>query len=91
MSTCTASRVATGGSMPHTHQRGGRLHRGQRTAPASTTLRPIGLGPLVRGAPAAVEPLTARYIIDHPYGQLIGWSVIMPRKDTVYESRWTTE
>lgn len=44
-----------------------------------------------RNAPAAVEPLTARYTIDHPYGQLIGWSVIMPRKDTVYESRWTTE
>lgn len=44
-----------------------------------------------RTAPDAVEPLTARYTIDHPYGQLIGWSVIMPRRDTVYESRWTTE
>ena len=44
-----------------------------------------------REAPDAVEPLTARYTIDHPYGQLIGWSVIMPRRDTVYESRWTTD
>jgi predicted acylesterase/phospholipase RssA len=44
-----------------------------------------------RGSPANVEPLMARYTIDHPYGQLIGWSVIMPRKDTVYESRWTTD
>jgi hypothetical protein len=44
-----------------------------------------------RGDPANVEPLTARYTIDHPYGQLIGWSVIMPRRDTIYESRWTAE
>ena len=44
-----------------------------------------------RGDPADVEPLTARYTIDHPYGQLIGWSVIMPRRDTIYESRWTVE
>ncbi len=44
-----------------------------------------------RGAPDAAEPLTSRYTIDHPYGQLIGWSVIMPRRDTVYESRWTTD
>lgn len=44
-----------------------------------------------RGAPDAAEPLTSRYTIDHPYGQLIGWSVIMPRRDTVYESRWTSD
>jgi hypothetical protein len=44
-----------------------------------------------RGEPDAAEPLTARYTIDHPYGQLIGWSVIAPRQGAVYESRWTSD
>jgi len=42
-----------------------------------------------RGDAAATEPLTSRYTIDHPYGRLIGWSVITPREGTVYECRWT--
>jgi predicted acylesterase/phospholipase RssA len=37
------------------------------------------------------EPMMPRYEIDHPHGQLIGWSVITPRADTVYECRWTEE
>ena len=41
MSTCTAIRVSTGGNASQTHQRGGWLQRGQRAAPASTTLRPM--------------------------------------------------
>ena len=41
--------------------------------------------------PTAVEPLESRYTIDHPYGTLIGWSVITPDPQTVYECRWTTE
>ena len=32
-----------------------------------------------------------RYAIDHPFGLLIGWSVVNPKKDRVYECRWTTE
>ena len=32
-----------------------------------------------------------RYAIDHPYGSLIGWSVVNPEEDHVYECRWTTE
>jgi len=44
-----------------------------------------------RGQDAAAEPLTSRYTIDHPYGRLIGWSVIMPRQGSVYECRWTGE
>ena len=44
-----------------------------------------------RGQPDAVEPLTARYTIDHPYGQLIGWSVIRPQEGSVYECRWTSD
>ncbi len=44
-----------------------------------------------RGSPDAVEPLTARYTIDHPYGQLIGWSVIRPQAGSVYECRWTSD
>jgi len=42
-----------------------------------------------RGQDAAAEPLTSRYTIDHPYGRLIGWSVIMPKRGSVYECRWT--
>ena len=42
-----------------------------------------------RGQDAAAEPLTSRYTIDHPYGRLIGWSVIMPKQGSVYECRWT--
>lgn len=32
-----------------------------------------------------------RYAIDHPYGALIGWSVVNPDVDRVYECRWTAE
>jgi hypothetical protein len=35
--------------------------------------------------------MQARFTIDHPYGSLIGWSVINPERDHVYECRWTTE
>ena len=42
-----------------------------------------------RGQDTAAEPLTSRYTIDHPYGRLIGWSVIMPKQGSVYECRWT--
>jgi predicted acylesterase/phospholipase RssA len=44
-----------------------------------------------RGSPDATEPLAPRYTIDHPYGQLIGWSVIRPHDGTVYECRWTSD
>jgi predicted acylesterase/phospholipase RssA len=37
------------------------------------------------------ELMQARFTIDHPYGSLIGWSVINPERDSVYECRWTTE
>jgi predicted acylesterase/phospholipase RssA len=35
--------------------------------------------------------MDARYTIDHPYGSLIGWSVVNPTIDTVYECRWVPE
>jgi hypothetical protein len=35
--------------------------------------------------------MQARFTIDHPYGSLIGWSVINPELDAVYQCRWTTE
>jgi predicted acylesterase/phospholipase RssA len=41
------------------------------------------------GDAAHPEPMTPRYSIDHPYGTLIGWSVINPRQNMVYECRWT--
>lgn len=34
------------------------------------------------------EVMQPRFTIDHPYGSLIGWSVVNPRLDTIYESRW---
>jgi hypothetical protein len=37
------------------------------------------------------EVMQARFTIDHPYGTMIGWSVINPERDAVYECRWTTE
>ena len=40
------------------------------------------------GQPDAAEPMTPRYTIDHPYGELIGWSVINPTMRNVYECRW---
>jgi predicted acylesterase/phospholipase RssA len=43
------------------------------------------------GAPEAAEPMAPRYTIDHPYGTLIGWSVIKPTPGTVYECRWLAE
>ncbi|MFM7520190.1 MAG: patatin-like phospholipase family protein [Planctomycetota bacterium] len=42
-----------------------------------------------RGREADAEPLVARYTIDHPYGTLIGWSIVKPEPDTVYECCWT--
>jgi predicted acylesterase/phospholipase RssA len=35
--------------------------------------------------------MNTRYSIHHPYGSLIGWSVLNPEEDRVYECRWTTE
>ena len=43
------------------------------------------------GKPEAAEPMAPRYTIDHPFGTLIGWSVIKPTPGTVYECRWMTE
>jgi len=42
-----------------------------------------------RGRDAEASPLPSRYTIDHPYGRLIGWSLIMPRQGSVYECRWS--
>lgn len=38
--------------------------------------------------PSLMDP---RYDINHPYGSLIGWSVVDPEEDHVYECRWTFE
>jgi predicted acylesterase/phospholipase RssA len=45
--------------------------------------------PASRNSPPQL--MQARFTIDHPYGSLIGWSVINPESDSVYECRWTTE
>ena len=41
------------------------------------------------GAEDQIMPMTPRYSIDHPFGTLIGWSVINPERGMVYECRWT--
>ncbi len=35
--------------------------------------------------------MNSRYQINHPYGSLIGWSVVNPQIDRVYECRWKSE
>ena len=45
--------------------------------------------PKDRSEPAM--PMNVRYSIDHPYGFLIGWSVVNPEEDRVYECRWSSE
>lgn len=40
---------------------------------------------------SAPEVLESRYTIDHPYGSLIGWSVVNPKRGNVYECRWKYE
>jgi predicted acylesterase/phospholipase RssA len=45
--------------------------------------------PADRGSPP--EIMQSRFTIDHPYGTLIGWSVINPEPDTLYECRWSTQ
>jgi predicted acylesterase/phospholipase RssA len=40
---------------------------------------------------SAPELMQARFTIDHPYGSMIGWSVINPESNSIYECRWTTE
>jgi hypothetical protein len=45
--------------------------------------------PADRSSPPQV--MQARFTIDHPYGSLIGWSVVNPETHAVYECRWTTE
>jgi predicted acylesterase/phospholipase RssA len=40
---------------------------------------------------SAPELMQARFTIDHPYGSMIGWSVVNPETNSVYECRWTTE
>jgi len=38
---------------------------------------------------ASPNVLESRYKIDHPYGNLIGWSVVNPKPGNVYECRWS--
>ncbi|QDT65987.1 patatin-like phospholipase family protein [Calycomorphotria hydatis] len=35
--------------------------------------------------------MNSRYRINHPYGSLIGWSVVNPAINQVYECRWTNQ
>ncbi len=40
---------------------------------------------------APPQMMGPRNTIDHPYGSLIGWSVVNPQVGSVYECRWTTK
>ncbi|MDJ0683293.1 MAG: patatin-like phospholipase family protein [Alphaproteobacteria bacterium] len=35
--------------------------------------------------------MQSQYAIDHPFGTFIGWAVVNPQTDWVYETRWTTD
>jgi len=37
---------------------------------------------------APPETMHSRFTIDHPYGRLIGWSMVNAQPDTIYECRW---
>ncbi len=45
--------------------------------------------PVDKSAPPI--PMDPRFAIDHPFGSLIGWSVITPKEGMVYECRWTNQ
>lgn len=45
--------------------------------------------PIDKSAPPRI--MKNRYTIDHPYGYLIGWSVVNPEENRVYECSWTYE
>jgi hypothetical protein len=40
---------------------------------------------------AAPRSMTKRFNIDHPFGFLIGWSVVNPEQDVFYECQWTAD
>lgn len=40
---------------------------------------------------SAPRSMMKRFTIDHPYGFLIGWSVVNPEEDRVYECQWTAD
>ena len=40
---------------------------------------------------AAPRSMTKRFTINHPFGFLIGWSVVNPEEDVVYECQWTAD
>ena len=40
---------------------------------------------------SAPRSMMKRFTIDHPYGFLIGWSVVNPEEDRVYECQWTSD
>ncbi|MCC9604693.1 patatin-like phospholipase family protein [Blastopirellula sp. JC732] len=45
--------------------------------------------PIDKSKPPTV--MNSRYRINHPYGSLIGWSVVNPEIGYIYECRWTNE
>jgi hypothetical protein len=59
--------------------------------PADRPYRHYSLVHYAAGRNSPPQLMEARFAIDHPYGTLIGWSVINPESDSVYECRWTTE
>ena len=59
--------------------------------PADRPYRTYSLVSYPRDMSQSPKIMNNRYAIDHPYGSLIGWSVVNPEEDRVYECRWTTE
>ncbi len=59
--------------------------------PANRPYRTYSLVSYPADKSSAPRLMTNRYAIDHPYGFLIGWSVVNPEEGRIYECRWATE
>jgi hypothetical protein len=59
--------------------------------PSSHPYRDYKLRSFVAGQPDAPESEEPRYLIDHPFGLVIAWSMTDPKQERTYECQWSYE
>jgi hypothetical protein len=59
--------------------------------PRNHPYRSYKLRSFVVGQPGEPESEEPRYLIDHPAGMVIAWSLTDPKVERTYECQWTTE
>jgi predicted acylesterase/phospholipase RssA len=59
--------------------------------PSNHPYRNYKLRSFVAGQPGSPENEEPRYLIDHPLGLVIAWSLTNPKDERTYECQWTTE